>query len=115
GLLLELRSAALRARSGCFAGDDHLAAAFTAPRGNAMSPPQLARDAPVANVVKPIQVDLFVIFGRDRDFAVLDNFNRLFGERLNLDEPLLRETRVDDASATVAGSERNGVILDRDQ
>ena len=54
GLAAELR-ARLRARVGFVARDVDVAG-LVVPRGNPVAPPQLARDAPVLDVVDPVQV-----------------------------------------------------------
>ena len=81
GILREIRAAALRAlrRRACgarVAVDDfdaridrgnHFLAIGAMPDGNAMAPPELARDAPVANIFDPLQQDGALIFGHDLD------------------------------------------------
>ncbi len=81
------------------------------PRRDAMSPPQLPRDAPVMDVVHPVQIHLPVVFRNDRDLAGLHRGNRLLRQRLDLDEPLRRKPRLDDRSRAVALTERNRVVL----
>ena len=65
-----------------------------------MSPPELARDAPGADVVHPLQVDAGGTVGNDADLAVADDaggFLRQFG---GIDEPLVGDERFDgDAGA----------------
>jgi hypothetical protein len=66
-----------------------------------MAPPELARDAPVVDVLHPVEVGLLVLLGREADGFVavgvgLDGGDGLLGERLNLDEPLRGEARLDD-------------------
>ena len=76
-----------------------------------MSPPQLARDAPVVDVVHPVQIDLAIIFRNDRDLAALHRFDGAVGQRLDLDEPLLGQARLDHRPAAIALAERERVIL----
>ncbi len=80
-----------------------------------MSPPQLARDAPVVNVAHPLEVGLGVILRHELDVAVLDHFDGAVGQRLNLHEPLRRKPRLDDGLAAIAFSQRDNVVLRADQ
>ena len=112
--MFELRVAALRALRRRLARNDHLAAG-AAPCGNAVSPPELTRDAPVVDVVHPVEIHLAIVVGDDGDLVGFDGGDRLFGERLDFDEPLRREARLDDSSGAIALSERDGVVLRSDE
>ncbi len=80
-----------------------------------MAPPQLARDAPVIDVVHPVEINLAVIVGDDRDFAAFDSFSSAVSERLNLDEPLLGQTRLDNCPAAFALADRERIVFFGDQ
>ena len=56
GILFQMRSAALGAGSGVGFGNDEFSAVRAGPGRNAVSPPYLAADAPVADVVQPVIV-----------------------------------------------------------
>ena len=90
-------------------------AGLAVPRRDAMSPPQLARDAPVVNVAHPLEVGFGVVLGNELDVAVLDHFDRAIRQRLNLHEPLRRQARLDDGLAAAAFAQRHNVILRADQ
>ena len=82
-----------------------------------MAPPELARDAPVVDVLHPVEVGLLVHLRRKADGLVaagvgLDGGDGLVGERLNLDEPLRRKARLDNRLAAVAVADVVGVVLD---
>src|ERR1035438_3349994 len=85
------------------------------PSRNAMPPPQLARDAPVVDVIHPVQINLFVIFRDDGDLAALDGFDCFLRERLNFYEPLLGEAWLDYSSAAIAFPEGECVVFLGDQ
>src|ERR1022692_2825051 len=110
-----MATAALGALGGRFPRDDDFGTVFTVPRGNAMSPPQLPRDAPVVNVAHPLEIGLGVILRHELDVAVLDYLDGAVGQRLNLDEPLRRKPWFDDGLAAVTLSQRDNIVLRTDQ
>ncbi len=65
------------------------------PDRDLVAPPQLARDAPRADVVEPVEVALALALGMDADPAVLDRGDRRPGQLLHLHEPLERDQRLD--------------------
>jgi hypothetical protein len=77
-----------------------------------MAPPELARDAPVVNVVHPLEVSLLVHLRREADVFLPDSFLGLVGQRLNLHKPLRGKARLDDRLAAVAVAHAVGVVLD---
>src|ERR1039457_585781 len=58
GVLVEVERCAARAAERGFAGHDDLQALGAVPGGDAVAPPELARDAPIADVVHPLEVGL---------------------------------------------------------
>src|ERR1035438_9111281 len=87
------------------------------PGGDAMAPPELAADAPVVDVLHPVEIGLLVFLGGevDRLFSIrsrLDGGDGYIGEGLNLDEPLRGEARLYDGFAAVAVAYVADVILD---
>ncbi len=48
--------------------------------GNALSPPELAADVPVVNVLKPFDEDLGVPLGNELDLAGFENLNIIITE-----------------------------------
>src|SRR5438445_11974796 len=82
--------------------DDDFAAVAAVPCRNTMPPPQLARDAPVSNVVHPLEVRLRPIGGNEFRPFLLYCRNRRFCQRLDLHEPLRRKQRFHDRMAALA-------------
>ena len=82
------------------------------PDGNAVAPPELARDAPVANIFEPLQQDGALIVGDDLDQSVENDFGGGLGERLHFQEPLRGDARLDDGFAAVAGADGVSVLGD---
>src|SRR6185503_1864762 len=87
-----------------------LAIAFIAvPDGNAVSPPQLPGDIPVADVLQPVDVDGFPTLGQDADGSIPNCLECRLGEWLHLHEPLVGEARLYDGVAAVAVTD--GVLM----
>ena len=85
------------------------------PGRDAVAPPELAGDAPVVDVVHPLEIGLGPVRRDELDRAVLDDADGLVGERLDADEPLPREVRLDDVLAAVAVADGVVVVLDLDE
>jgi hypothetical protein len=90
------------------AGDGDAAAGVAVPRGDAMAPPELAGDAPVVDVVHPLHVGLAVLSGVNLMWPCSTAAGCFVGERLNLDEPLHREARLDDDAGALRDGDRHG-------
>ena len=88
GVLCDVTSGALRARIGIFSGHRHFAAVPAVPGRNAVAPPKLTRDAPIADVVHPLKIVSPPLLGDDLDASALNRFDRLFCQRLRGNEPL---------------------------
>ncbi len=93
---VSLCGAALQAGFGRTAGDGDLLARAAVPCGNAVAPPELARNAPVVDVAHPLEVGLRVHLRGELNVALADGGDGLVCERLDPDEPLLGEARLDD-------------------
>ena len=78
----------------------------------AMAPPELPADTPVLNVVHPLVVRLGPVIRHEPDFAVLDGFDRHFGERFDIDVPLIRQIRFDDCRAAITSRYLGYVVFD---
>src|SRR5208337_1646823 len=94
------------------ASDGDLAALGAMPCGDAMAPPELARDAPVVNVLHPLEVGFLVHLRREADVFLADGCFGFVCQRLNLDEPLRREARLDNRFAAVAMADVVDVVFD---
>src|SRR5215831_19502626 len=77
-----------------------------------MTPPLLTADAPVANIAHPREVEVLVLFWYELDFAAFDHFDRGLCERCDVDEPLLREPRLDDGAGTITPRHHEPMVLD---
>ena len=90
-----MRATALRAFFRHALRDDDFAALFARIGRNAMAPPQLAADAPVADVLHPVAVRLHPTLRIEFDAAVVHRLQGGLRQRLHLHEPLVRKTRLD--------------------
>ena len=63
-------------------------------RRNAVSPPQLARDAPVLDVLQPVLIGVLVFLRIELDIVGHYWWQGDIGKVLHLEEPLQRETRL---------------------
>src|SRR5262249_17593798 len=65
------------------------------PDGDLVAPPELARDAPRADVLHPLEVAALLALGVDVDAAVADDLDRRLGGLVHRHEPLQRDQRLD--------------------
>ncbi len=102
----------------------HVAAAaiVAVPHRHAVPPPDLARDAPVTEVIDPVEVRFFEPVGNDRDLLRAHHLLHHFFQAdlapfpvhdglIHVDEPLLFDLRFDHALAALAERDVVDVIL----
>jgi hypothetical protein len=124
GLLGNLGGAAGGADGRGLAGDGNVAV-VAMPGGDAVAPPELAGDAPVVDVVHPLEVGLRVHLGGEADRAVRIRWALDGGDGLGSDgvstgggrfidghEPLHGEARLDDGAGALADGDRHGMAFD---
>ena len=99
----------------CFVfGDVHVAVSVI-PGGDAVPPPELARDAPVLQVFHPVVVGVFPVVRHEFDAAIAHGVERGLGEfghafvAGQVHEPLVGEVGLDDDAAAVAVGALQGV------
>ena len=71
------------------------------PNGDAMSPPELATDTPIFDIVEPVVINLFKTLGHDLDLSVAYRVETFARERFHFHEPLLRDHRLDNFTAAL--------------
>ena len=94
-LVLAQRAVAGAAALGRAGRDVGLLAGVAVVDRQAVAPPQLARDAPGADVLHPVEVDLRLALGVEADLAALDDLDRRLRELVHAHEPLQRDQRLD--------------------
>ena len=99
---MHVMAAALGAHVGVLGQSVLPAAVLAVEHGDAVSPPQLAADAPVLEVLHPGGVGLRPARGVEGDLAGVDGVKRRSLELVDGDEPLLGQPRLQRGVATVA-------------
>ena len=82
------------------------------PGRNPVAPPDLAGDAPVADIFHPVVVGVFPLFGENAGLAAFYGVQCPLGERRYFHIPLQRKVRFDDGLAAVAATNRHRVVVD---
>jgi hypothetical protein len=100
---------------GVLPGNGDVAAVLAVPGGNLVAPPELAGDAPVADVVHPVEIGLGEAVGDELDLPVLHHADGLLGQGLHLHEPLVACQRLHVVVAAVAGADVVLAGLDGEQ
>ncbi len=90
----------------------HYLAVRAVPHRDALSPPQLPGDVPIADVLEPPHGLSAPRVGVDPYLLVLEHLDGGLGEGPHRAPPLLREPRLDDGPAAVARSDPEPVVLD---
>ena len=106
---------AVLALGGVLPADGHLAAVGAVPHGDLMTPPQLAADAPVVDVLHPVQIGLGEAVGDELGLPLLHHPDGLLSQRLHLDEPLGGDDGLHVVVTAVAGAHIVAVRLGLDQ
>ena len=98
---------------------DGCVAVLAVPDRDLVAPPELAADAPVADVVEPVEVHLLEALGDDRYPALAHDGGGRARERaarlvllVDVDPPLLARDRLDHGLAAAADADAVGVVLD---
>ena len=76
-------------------------AVLVVPDRNAVAPPELTADAPVLDVVEPVEVDLGPALGAEVEALAIDGGDGGLGQLLHLHEPLLADQGLDDGLRAV--------------
>ena len=106
-LLAQLAAAGAAALGRPVLGDEGLLAGVAVPDRDPVAPPELARDAPGADLAHPVEVDPLPLAGRDPHLVALDHLDRRRRQLVHAAEPLQRDQRLDPLAGAVR--EGNGV------
>ena len=72
-------------------------AVIIVPGGDAMSPPQLPADAPVLDVVHPVEIGLRPVLRHEANAPRFNGFDGRLGKRFDFHVPLVGQVRFDDS------------------
>ncbi len=108
----QLLASALGAAVRILQGHGHLLAVLAGPGRNLMPPPDLAGNAPVADVFQPVEIGPLPHVGDDPSTAVLDGGDGLVRQRFGLHEPLEGEVGLHHRAASVAMAHAVAQIID---
>ena len=100
----------LRQRVRVVARDIHIAFGVI-PRGDAMAPPQLARDTPILNVDEPLVVGAGPVFGHKLEVAQRHGIEPALRQRFHFHEPLIGEHGLDNRIGAAAARHHQLVRL----
>src|SRR3990170_5780078 len=89
GVLDDILGAALAAPIRVLHGHRYPLAFPAVPDGDAVAPPELAADAPVPEVLHPVEIDLDEVLRDDADAPLFHRLDGGLGQGLHLYEPLL--------------------------
>ena len=92
-------------------GFDHIGTVREIVCRYALTPPELAADAPVAGILHPVAVGVAVLVGDEFDQAVLHACKGPRGEFFHLEEPLCAEPGLDDGIGPLRIADRRGVVF----
>ena len=113
--LRDMVAAALRAHVGVLHECIFPAAVLAVEHGDAVTPPQLAGNAPIMHVLHPVDIGLGEALRHELDRAVVHDADGLLGKRLHLDEPLRGDEGLDVVVAAIARADVVGVGLGLDE
>ena len=111
-VLADVRRAAGGAPRGVLDRYGQRVAVVAVPNGDAVAPPDLPADAPVADVLHPVRVRALEAARDERDAPALHRFHRRSRQRLYPDVPLHRDDRLHDGARALAVADRVAVRLD---
>ena len=83
------------------------------PDRDAVSPPQLARDAPILNVLQPIKINLLKALWHNADLSIANGCQCFGCQRFDLNKPLRGDHWLDDLAAALTARhiQRVGLFL----
>ena len=111
----QVGAAALFAGGGILTTDVDVATLVAVPCGDLVAPPQLTGDAPVMDVLHPVDIGFGKALRYKLDGAILHHPDGLLGQRLHLHEPLGGDQGLHVVVAAVAGADVVGIGLGLDQ
>ena len=110
-----MSAAAFRAFIRLAGGDDDFAALVAVVRRDPVPPPDLSGNAPVVNVLEPVQIGLVKSIGHEAQLALFNRLDGRPGQFVHADEPLFLDHRLDRRLAAVMRADSVLMLLDLDE
>ncbi len=104
-----------RGKIGAVVTDHDIGIVFAVPDRDAVAPPKLARNAPVAQVVDPVEIGVFPVGGDEAHFLILYCLAEHVFKAGHAHEPLFREIRFDHSFRAVRNANAIFMRLFSDQ
>src|SRR4030042_4364030 len=92
-----------------------LSALITIPGGDTMPPPDLPRDAPIPDILHPLEIGLLPDLRDDSSTAISNSLDGRFSQRFGFYKPLERKVRLYDRPTTITMTHHVAVVLHFDQ
>ena len=102
----------LRALHGRLARHDDFTAGVAIPGGDAVPPPELPGNAPIVNLVHPIEINLLVVLGSDAHPPLFHHADGRLRQGLHLQEPLRGKQRLNHRVTALARAHAEGIVFD---
>ena len=81
--------------------DENIAGVIV-PGRDAVPPPELPADAPILDIVHPVEIGLGPVSRDEADFSGFDGLDGRFRQRRDIDVPLVGQVGFDDRAAAIA-------------
>ena len=98
-------------RSLLFSSGNKEVAILIVPGGDAMSPPDLTRDAPVLYVAHPVEVGALPVIRYETNPPIFDSANGRCSERGGPHEPLICQVRLHHSIRAVAAGDHHSMFV----
>ena len=95
-ILMQSLATTMSTETNILTAHSYLIALITVPDWNTMTPPELARNCPVVDIFQPIDIRLVQALRQDLDQTIFHRIQRWRSQWHHLDEPLLRDERLND-------------------
>src|SRR5688572_20444271 len=86
----------------------------TIPDRDAVPPPQLAANAPVLDILEPVEIDLLEAFRHNFDTSIAHRIQSFTGKRIHFHEPLRGYHRLDNFTSALSARDGRTIRLSLD-
>ena len=111
-ILMDIGTATLGADSQVGTAGMHFATVIAVPNGDTVTPPNLAGNTPVANIIHPAGVGLGEALGHELGATIVNAIHSSLNQGLHFYEPLSRNKGLYNAAAALAVTNSMGMVFD---